>query len=276
MPIDSTVLDFAFRVHSDVGLRFKSGLINDRIVPIDYLLKTGDIVSVQVFRNKFTATRGWLSVLHTPSAKTKLNKYLRQIEHIEIENMVVDILNQKLREYKLPLIDSKDDKIRRHYRGGEFELLINKIYDKSLSPLKLIKEAYAEHFTSLNALELQQIRSNQQKNALKKTPKDVAPRVLIDGDMRLEVILCQSCKPVHGMKIIAKSDKEGMKIHGLACRGLQTVNYQKLYEAHRSDIGETIYYLHLILQVGTTKGILIQLLKIFDFYSVVVQSIQVI
>jgi len=57
LPQESTVLDFAFRVHSDVGLKFKNAIVNNKIVPIDFKLKTGDIVDIQTFKNKFTATR---------------------------------------------------------------------------------------------------------------------------------------------------------------------------------------------------------------------------
>jgi GTP diphosphokinase / guanosine-3',5'-bis(diphosphate) 3'-diphosphatase len=274
MPTGSTILDFAFRVHSEVGLRFKSGLINGRIVPIDYTLKTGDIVVVQTFRNKYTATRGRSSVLHTPSAKTKLNKYLRQIEYIDIENMVVELINNKLLEYKLPLIDAKDDRIRKVYKGGEFELLINNIYDKHISVLKLIKQVYPDHFEALNALEIQQIRENQQKNKLKKILQDTGPRILVDGDIKVDVVLCPECHPQPGTPIIAKSGKQWMKIHALWCKALQTVHYNKLYKAYRFDEEETLYYLRLVLQVDSWKGILMQLLKIFDFYGVLVQSIQ--
>lgn len=165
-------------------------------MPIDYELKTGDIVAVQTFRNKYTATRGWLPVLHTPSAKTKLNKYLRQIEYIDIENTVVELINTKLTEYKLPLVDSKDDKIRKQYKGGDFELLINNIYDKHISVLKLIKQVYAEHFETLNVLEIQQIRQNQQKNKLKKILQETGPHILVDGDIKLALILCPACNPI--------------------------------------------------------------------------------
>jgi (p)ppGpp synthase/HD superfamily hydrolase len=152
--------------------------------------------------------------------------------------------------------------------------LINNIYDKHISVLKLIKQVYADYFESFNALEIQQIRDNQQKNKLKRILQDTGPRILVDGDIKVEVLLCPECNPQPGTPIIAKSGKDGMKIHTLGCSALQTVHYNKLYKAHWSDSEETLYYLRLILQVDTGKGVLMQLLKIFDFYGVLVQSIQ--
>ncbi len=90
--------------------------------------------------------------------------------------------------------------------------------------------------------------------------------MLIDGDIKLDCVFCPACNPIPGDKIIAKSDKEGIKIHALRCRALQTVKYQKLYQAHWMDQGEMLYYLHVVLHIESEKGILIQLLKIFDFY----------
>ena len=56
LPENSTVLDFAFRIHSDIGFKFKNAFINGRIVPLGHVLQTGDIVDIKTFKNKITAT----------------------------------------------------------------------------------------------------------------------------------------------------------------------------------------------------------------------------
>ena len=61
----STVLDFAFRIHSEVGLRFKNALINGSIVPIDFQPKTGDVIQINTRKNQYSATVTWLEMLKT-------------------------------------------------------------------------------------------------------------------------------------------------------------------------------------------------------------------
>lgn len=116
LPSESTVLDFAFRVHTDVGLKFKNAFVNSRIVPIDYKLKTGDIVSIETFKNKFTVSKGRLDFLHTPSAKTKLNRHLRKLEKDDIIKLVIQQLNEKLLTFGLPAVGAKDDLISKRYK----------------------------------------------------------------------------------------------------------------------------------------------------------------
>jgi GTP diphosphokinase / guanosine-3',5'-bis(diphosphate) 3'-diphosphatase len=69
LPRGGTVLDFAFHIHTEVGLRFKNALVNREIKPIGYTPKNGDVVMVQTRKNKYTASKHWLDYLKTPSAR---------------------------------------------------------------------------------------------------------------------------------------------------------------------------------------------------------------
>lgn len=144
LPQESTVIDFAFRVHTNIGLKFKNAFINGRIVPIDYKIKTGDIVDIHTFKNKYTANSGWLKYLHTPSAKAKLNRHLRQYQKDAILQEMTVLINAKLKEYHLPLLGGKEDMISKTWKGDEYEHLLLKIRDKQLTITKLIKDVYKD------------------------------------------------------------------------------------------------------------------------------------
>ncbi len=74
------MLDFAFRVHTDVGLKFKNATVNHIIKPINHILKSGDIISINTYKHRYTATKYWLDYLHTPTAKSKLTRFIKQQE----------------------------------------------------------------------------------------------------------------------------------------------------------------------------------------------------
>lgn len=200
MPQGSTVLDFAFRVHSDVGLKFKNGLVNSKIVPIDFQINTGDIVDIQTFKNKYTATKSWNRFLHTPSAKTKLNKFIRHLEKEELSSQMEPLINAKLQEFSLPLIGSKEDKLLKAYPGDQRELLLYKLRDKQISITRCIKTVYGEHIGD------QKLSTTEQKLLQKKEETaylfTVANTVVVDGDKVLSVQYCPECNPSMGQSII--------------------------------------------------------------------------
>jgi len=273
LPQESTVLDFAFRVHSDVGLKFKNAIVNNKIVPIDFKLKTGDIVDIQTFKNKFTATRWWLQFLHTPSAKNKLNKFLRTQEKEEILGELTILINTKLQELHLPLLGAKDDKISKQYDKEWFEQMFFKIRDRQLSITRLIRQAYGDAIVKqLPNMSLQIIqRKNESARLLS---KQTSQWVVIDGDKTMDVILCPECKPTRTKQIIARSGKDGIKIHTLTCHALETIGVSKLLEAHRQGSQLSLYRYALILYMMDKPGMLLELLKIFEQLAINVISLK--
>ncbi len=73
LPKGSTVLDYAYRIHSDLGDRFNVGKVNGKVKKIDSLLKTGDLVEI-ITTKKVNVTRNWLNFVRTPQAKERIRR----------------------------------------------------------------------------------------------------------------------------------------------------------------------------------------------------------
>jgi len=73
----ATVLDFAYAVHTDIGNHFKGALVNEKMVPINYVLKSGERVKI-LTHPQAHPTLDWLKVAHTPQARYKIRKYLKE------------------------------------------------------------------------------------------------------------------------------------------------------------------------------------------------------
>lgn len=84
LPVGSSVLDFAFRIHTQVGLRCKGARVNDRIVPLRTELKSGDRVEIITEKNP-NPSPNWLRYLQSPRAAQKLRQYFRREEEQEIK-----------------------------------------------------------------------------------------------------------------------------------------------------------------------------------------------
>lgn len=94
---------------------------------------------------------------------------------------------------------------------------------------------------------------------------EIPAEVVIDGGLRLGYILCPDCKPTPSKKIIARSGKDGIKIHTLTCRGVASLAPEKLLEAHWDTQEMTSYncYMRLLAYDQTPST----LLSIFDIYA---------
>lgn len=85
LPLGSSVIDFAFRVHTQIGLRCRGARVNDRIVPLRTVLKSGDRVEVLTDKNP-NPSPNWLRYIQSPHARQKLRQYFRKKELEELRD----------------------------------------------------------------------------------------------------------------------------------------------------------------------------------------------
>lgn len=249
----ASVLDFAFHVHTNVGLRFKNALVNREIKPINYIPKTGDVVLIQTRKNKYTANKSRIEYLHTPSAKANLNRYIKNKEKDETLKHIIAELNKKLKELNLPLFRAQEDKIHKLYDNAEIEKKLMEVADKKSSISKIIKSAYPEE--------------HEQIVIKTKKVSHVLDRAIIDGNELLNYELCPECKPTIHDKIIAKSGRHGIKIHAMRCKALKTVNYAHLLETHRLGQEPNHYILSLTIDIPNKHNNMLQIMqKINDLH----------
>lgn len=263
LPEWSTVLDFAFRIHSDLWLKFQSALVNWNIVPIGHILKTWDVVIVQTFKNKISASWNWFEYLHTPSAKSKLTKHLKSKERVQLVQKSLTYLIEKLKEYNLPELHSKDDLITKEYKGEQLDRVLIQLLDKQIGYMTFIKRYYKNR-----------IPDETSKDVKKVAISADTPEVVIDWGLRLWHFLCPECRPKPYDTIIARSWKDGIKIHRIDCVALSSVAPEKLLEAHWEWNDTARYTCNLKLHCHDKPWVLLDLLGIFTSLTLNIAKIQ--
>ncbi len=260
LPVGSTVLDFAFAVHSNIWLSFKNAIVNWEIKPISYIPETWNVIKINTFKNKYSANKHRLEFLHTSGAKNNMTKFLKAQQKEQLIVQAVYELNKHLKVFWLPLMYSSSDHISKKYSKDEIEKKLLAILDKKDNYSQLIKSVYPKEVTAQN----KQIDTTSKPP--EKDPNDVKETlaVIVDGDTLINYYFCPECKPKPGDKIIAKSWRDGIIIHAVDCRGTKTISFDKLLEAHRLGESDNIYKIWIELKISSKPGNLIGMMKIFS------------
>ncbi len=102
LPLGSTPLDFAFQIHTDIGLHCAGAKINGRLQPLSTKMKSGDVVEVITNPNR-TPSHDWLKLVKTSSARTRIRKWLKQSGYEQSIILGKEIVARKLKELRLKL-----------------------------------------------------------------------------------------------------------------------------------------------------------------------------
>jgi len=210
MPAQSTVLDFAFEIHSDLGAKCIGAKVNNKLVSINYVLSNGDQVEI-LSSTKQKPNEDWLSWVATAKAKSKIRDYFKQERNHSVA-MGKEILERKFKNAKIPFTSDALSLIIKFYKLPSvtelyYQLVIEKI-DRTKLDLNLI-------------LETEPVKQNQPfepkiiKNNNKLTLKDT---VIIGDGEPLEYGFAKCCCPIPGDDIFGfVTVGEGVKIHRTNC-----------------------------------------------------------
>lgn len=268
LPNGSTVLDFAFVIHSDIGLRFKNAIVNWQIKPISYRPKTGDVVSINTFKNKYSANKHRFDFLHTIGAKSNLNKYLKHQQKTDLFKKVTTELNTHLEKHKLPKLEGKWDKVSKTYTKQELEKKFMEVVDKKTTYSQIIKSVYPKEREKQNKI----TNANFFQTQSSQTKEKSLSKILIDGDFLSNYTLCKECNPSTHDKIIAKSSRDWIKVHKVNCKSLKTISFDKLLEAHRQGEKINNYWVSIELRIFNKYSNLLDVMTILgDLHIVILQ-----
>ncbi|HNT35492.1 MAG TPA: RelA/SpoT family protein, partial [bacterium] len=101
LPRGSTIVDFAYKIHSEVGDHCRAGKVNGKFVPLSYVIQTGDRVEV-ITKKEARPSRDWLSFAKTARARNKIRKFLMQVERGELLETGKALLTRELERLRVP------------------------------------------------------------------------------------------------------------------------------------------------------------------------------
>ncbi len=212
LPAGSTPVDFAYRIHSDVGHTCVGAMVNDRLVPLDYQVQNGEMIKIMTSRAKVGPSRDWLlassGYVHTAQAREKIRQWFRRQQRDQNIAQGRDLLEKELKRLGVEL--KLEDIAKQFTRYNRLDDFLAAIGYGGVSTQQI-----AQQVSALNPVE--------QTIAL--PPTEAAPRlasatsgieVMGVGDLLTRLATC--CKPVPGDQIIGYVTRgKGITVHRTDC-----------------------------------------------------------
>ena len=222
LPEGSTPIDFAYRIHSDVGNHCVGAKVNGRIVPLDYTLKSGDIIDVITSSNA-SPSMDWLKIVKSPQAKKKISQYFKVKDRDKNIERGRDMLEREAKKIG--------------YRVGDIlkEEWLEEVRQKiNVSSLEDLYAAVGFGTITINQVmsKLVEIYKKFNKNDI--VPEEIIPQkskkivrggVLVKGVDNLKVRFAKCCNPVPGDDIVGYiTIGRGVSVHRADCANIKNMD----------------------------------------------------
>lgn len=238
LPVDSTPIDFAYRIHTDIGNKCVGAKVNGKMVPLDYKLKTGDIVEIITSSTSKGPSRDWLNIAKSSQAKNKIKQYFKRIYKEENIEKGKELIEKELRRQKIPYDDAmKNDVIEivlKRFNYAQIDDLYATIGSGALSPSlvvgKIKEELFKEKEEPKVITEIDQKRESRRE----RKREGIKHGVEVKGEKDLLVRFAKCCNPVPGDDIIGFITKgRGVSVHRKDC-----TNFKHLSEVEPNRVIE--------------------------------------
>ena len=215
LPNGSTPIDFAYRVHTNVGDKATGAIVNSHMVPLDYELKSDDIVKIITNNNSPGPSREWLNIVKTTQAKNKIKAFFNRANKEENLKKGEDILSKELRKQKISNDEFFDDeKIKKLLTDLKFNS-INELYG-NLGSGKLSINTVMDNYLKKEVSKEEKIIEKATKGSQKQNVSNSL--VSIAGIQDIKVNLASCCNPVPGDRIVGYITKGyGVTVHRMVC-----------------------------------------------------------
>lgn len=225
-PLGSTVIDFAYAIHSDVGNKCVGAKINDKIVPIMTELSNGDVVEILTNPNSKGPSRDWLLNVKTSGARSKIRAFFKN--ELKDENIRIGkaVLEQAVKARNLNL-----SKILKE------EYLLEIAKNMMIDDLNVLYAEIGAGSIAVNSVVGRLINLYNKEKTLEFkenviTVKKNSEGILVDGDSGLLVRYAKCCTPVTGDEIIGYISRGcGVTIHRMGCHNLKYLEPERLIKA---------------------------------------------
>jgi GTP pyrophosphokinase len=263
LPNGATPLDFAYRIHTDVGHRTIGAKANNRLVPLDYKLRNGDIVEIITTKAAHGPSRDWLSIVQTNAAREKIRQWFKRQQRDENVSQGKEILDRELRRLAHETLASiKAEKLmelasQAHYK--ELDDFFAAIGYGAVSPASVVSKLEIHDDAAITLPEV--------------APPSAAPspggvRVKGVGDLLVRFANC--CSPIPGDPITGYVTRgKGVTVHRANCPSvLSERDIERLIDVEWESVDQQTYPITIRIDANDRPGLLNEITNVVAEYKV--------
>lgn len=265
LPQGAIPLDFAYRIHTDIGNSTVGAKVNGRLVALDQQLKTGDIVEILTQKGA-TPGRDWLSMVKSSQARTKIRQWFKKAGREQNIERGRELLARELKRYGL-LISQVDEQLwekmlqRYNYTAQQRDDFYASLGYGGLNPVAvgrwLFEFVSRRREKQLSVSDFSQVRAG--RSAEKMTPEGVK----IKGVDNLLVRFSRCCKPLPGDPIVGYVTRgRGVSIHRADCPNIKHVEEERLLPVQWERSDNQDYPVELAIDAWDRKGLLQEVMTV--------------
>ncbi len=221
LPAGSVTLDFAYKIHTDIGHRCTGARVNGRLVPLDYKLKTGDMVEV-VTSKQGSPSRDWLKLVKTSHAKSKIRSWFKKERREENIEKGREMIEKEIRrvtvEQRMNIKNDMLEEVGRSFNLMSVDDLYAAVGYGGVSVHQVISRLKEEYKSRKS--EAEEAESIPEFKPVKRS-KQGSPGVAIEGMDNILMRVARCCNPVPGDDIVGFVTRgRGVTVHRSDCPNL--------------------------------------------------------
>ncbi len=257
LPTGATPLDFAYRIHTEIGNKCVGAKINGRIVPLETPLKTGDFIEVLTSSSSNGPSRDWLKIVQTSGAKSKIRAWFKH--EFKEENMQKgkEMLEKEAKRFNFGLSQlTKSEYMEPLYRRhsiNSLEDLYVTVGFGGLSAAQVVHrlvEEYEKHNKPESVpipqvVDAAQLQQAKEVSSQKKSSRSSSNGIIVAGEPGMVVRFAKCCNPLPGDDIVGYITRgRGVSVHRSDCTNMseQNVESERMVEVHWEHETSTAYH----------------------------------
>lgn len=266
LPAGATPIDFAYKIHSEVGNTTTGALVNSKMVKLDHELKDGDMVEL-ITQKGHSPSKGWLKIVKTEAAKSRIKSYFYKKEREKYIALGHEMLSNECKKKNVDINDIITDE--------NVEKLNNSLGTKDLDDI-YFSIATLKYLPSSILSRLEVHEPKKKVLTLNRKDNKSGNGILIAGSNDILCSLATCCNPVYGEDIVGYITRGyGVKIHSKNCPNID-LNSERIIDAEWEDSTDNRYTAKLKVYIDDVSDILLKIITLSTKDSIIVDSINLI
>lgn len=264
LPNGSTPIDFAYRVHSKVGDSMVGAIVNEQIVPLDYILQDNDVIKINTNKTS-TPSKSWLDIAYTNQAKNKIRAYFNKIDKAEYLKKGEEILTKEFRKKKISASDMLS--------GDNLDKILNDLHLANINDLYI--NIGSGKISVSHVINTDDDKSEVLLNKVIKDNNDTEHKgdIIVEGIDDIKVRRAKCCTPVPGDEIVGYIQTGiGINIHKSNCPNVANIK-ERLINVRWNDIIDKKYSTNIMVYTNAKKDLILDIVSITQNNNLTLKSI---